>query len=165
MLVRCLRTMFFAAAATSASVASAIAAGPVSPSSMNVAPSLLVPVHGCHRNWAWGYVPQWHTEAKHRHVGSDCRPIGVGGGHPNQGGRGGGHPNHGGRGGGDWNDGGRGGGDWNDGGRGGGDWNDGGRGGGDWNDGGYDEPPHGWRRGQYGPSCIQVGPTWYCPPD
>ena len=43
--------------------------------------SLLQPVHGCHPDYEWGWVREWHTKARHRHSQRyDCVPRGEGGG-------------------------------------------------------------------------------------
>jgi hypothetical protein len=43
--------------------------------------NLLMPIHGCHPYYEWGWVREWGTKARHRHSQRyDCVPRGGGGG-------------------------------------------------------------------------------------
>jgi len=73
-----LRVLFASTIAALAFAGTALAGpgpAPLDTSSDN----LLVPVHGCHAKWKYGWIPQWGVNAYHRHVGPNCWPKVKGG--------------------------------------------------------------------------------------
>jgi len=52
-------------------------AGAQNPAS-SLSESLIIGVHGSHRNCRYGYVSRWDERAQHRHVGSGNWPRGCG---------------------------------------------------------------------------------------
>ena len=42
--------------------------------------TLLTLIHDCHNSYKMGYVSQWNVKRKHKHVGSQCSPKGIGSG-------------------------------------------------------------------------------------
>jgi hypothetical protein len=66
--------VLFAATVAALALAGSASAGPAPAPLDTSSHSLLVPVHGCHPGWKYGWVPQWGVKVYHKHVQPNCWP-------------------------------------------------------------------------------------------